>query len=105
MYVTIPKPITDAMVTDNTAPDSSSSDVDPKTGEILYPGLTTWSAGAYLEGAYVLYSPNNSIYRAAANTSDNPATGAALAVPTWVFIDKNNPYRFLNGKVSSTYCR
>ena len=92
MYVTIPKPITDAMITGTNAPDSSTTD---------YPGITTWAAGSYTVGAYVIYPPENAIYRCAVNTSTVPPTGAAEDPQKWVYVDKNNPYRLTDGIISS----
>jgi len=90
MIVVIPKIITDAMITDTDAPDSSSAD---------YAGLVTWTATSYSEGQYVLHTPTQSIYRAASNASHTDVPGVATDV--WIFQAKNNPYRLIDGKINS----
>lgn len=89
MYVTIPVTISDAMITDTDAPDSSVTD---------YPGIVTWTATSFSLEDYVIYTPDNSIYRAnaAVISTDVPGTSAK-----WTYIDKNNPYRLINGVISS----
>lgn len=93
MIVVIPKPITDSMISSNTAPASSDTD---------YPGLTTWAAGTYADGDYVFYSPNNSIYQSNADSNTTvPPTGAAEVPPKWTFIAKDNKYRLFDGIISN----
>jgi len=89
MYVTIPRPITDAMITDTNAPDSSTSD---------YPGIVTWTATSFALEDYVIYTPDNSVYRANAAVISTDVPGVSAK---WTYIDKNNPYRLVNGIISS----
>lgn len=58
-----------------------------------------WSAGAYATGDRVVY--NNSVYRAAANTSDQPDVGAEADPPTWVRMGYSNQLRMFTETVDS----
>jgi hypothetical protein len=92
MIVVIPMTITDGLLSDNTAPQSSTTD---------YPGLVDWTAGTYAADAYVRYAPENNIYQANTSTATVPPTGAAENPPKWTLIGKDNQYRLFDGKVSS----
>lgn len=91
MFVTIPVDLIDSMIVANTAPQS---------GDDEYPGIVHWDAmtGIYAAGQYVIYAPDQNVYRAASETLDTDIPGLS---DKWVFIARNNPYRMIDGRVSS----
>jgi hypothetical protein len=89
MIVVIPRTLTDGMITDTDAPNSSSSD---------YAGLVTWTSTNYSVNQYVLHTPTQNIYRANDNVSHTDVPSVSTK---WTLIARNNPYRLIDGKINS----
>lgn len=53
---------------------------------------TVWSAGSSTIGQRRYVLPDYDLYEAVAVTTDDPVTGAALPVPTWVKVGKVNKF-------------
>ena len=59
-----------------------------------------WSAGTYTLGTRRLYL--RKVYEViVASTTDNPATGAALTVPSWLLIGSENRYKMFDQTIST----
>ncbi|CAB5187469.1 hypothetical protein UFOVP166_53 [uncultured Caudovirales phage] len=59
-----------------------------------------WSAGTYTLGTRRLYL--RQVYEViVASTTDNPATGAALTVPSWLLVGSENRYKMFDQTIST----
>lgn len=92
MRVIKPITVTDAILASSTIPEPDTS-----KGEV------EWTAGTYNLGDRRIVSSTHKIYEVVADpsTTDNPVTGAAKAVPTWVEVQATNRYAMFDN-VNST---
>lgn len=74
---------------------SNIPEPDTSVGEVI------WSAYTSTVGDLRIVLATHLVYRAAAATTDDPVTGAAKAVPTWVIVGYTNRYRMFDQVNSS----
>lgn len=88
MRVIPPVAVTDSILT-------SSTIAEPDTGE------TVWTAYTSTIGDHRIVLATHRVYEAVAATTDDPVTGAAKSVPTWVDIGPTNKYAMFDTVVGT----